>query len=204
MPDFFISRAGPDAPWAEWAAWVLEERGYTTHLQDWDFRPGVSFVHEMQKGVVACEQTIALLSPDYFVSDFTATEWEAAFAKDPGGRTRGLVTVRVRACVPTGLLGRYPYIDLVGKSEEDATEALLAGVRAGRGKPTTRPTFPGSKGAHPAFPGGAETSSTAPRRHSGRSGTISNRHLTRQMRRERGLANFFSSRITRLESWWWF
>lgn len=26
MTDFFISRAGPDAPWAEWAAWVVQER----------------------------------------------------------------------------------------------------------------------------------------------------------------------------------
>jgi hypothetical protein len=157
MPDFFISRAGPDAPWAEWAAWVLEEAGYTTRLQDWDFRPGRSFVSEMQKGAVACAQTIALLSPDYFASNFTTSEWEAAFAADPGGLANRLITVRVRKCEPEGLLSRYPYIDLVGESETEAAALLLAGVRTGRAKPGSKPRYPGAASPHPAYPGGVAT-----------------------------------------------
>jgi hypothetical protein len=154
MPDFFISRAGPDAPWAEWAAWVLEEAGYTTLLQDWDFRPGGSFVREMQKGAVACAHTIALLSQDYFASNFTTSEWEAAFVTDPGGLAYRLITVRVRECEPEGLLSRYPYIDLVGKSEAEAAALLLAGVRTGRAKPESKPRYPGAASLHPAYPGG--------------------------------------------------
>jgi hypothetical protein len=43
---------------------------------------------------------------------------EPAFAKDLVARTRGLVTVRARAYVPSGPLGSYRYMDLVRKSEE--------------------------------------------------------------------------------------
>lgn len=40
MKDFFISYNSADRTWAEWIAWQLEEAGYTTVLQAWDFRPG--------------------------------------------------------------------------------------------------------------------------------------------------------------------
>ena len=40
MKDFFISYNSADRQWAEWIAWQLEEAGYTTVLQAWDFRPG--------------------------------------------------------------------------------------------------------------------------------------------------------------------
>jgi TIR domain len=45
--DFFISRTGADKAWAAWIGYVLEEEGYRVHLQDWDFRPGKSFVRNM-------------------------------------------------------------------------------------------------------------------------------------------------------------
>ena len=156
MCDFFISRAGPDSAWAVWVAWVLEANGYTTHLQDWDFRPGKSFIRNMHEGAVDCERTIAILSPDYFTSDFATMEWEAPVIKDPSGRDHALITVRVRECEPPGLLGRYSYIDLVGKPEEEAEQALLAGVRVWRAKPVTKPNYPGANTDGPAFPGPAD------------------------------------------------
>ena len=42
--DFFISYSGDDKTWAEWIAWQLDEAGYTTVLQAWDFRPGSNFL----------------------------------------------------------------------------------------------------------------------------------------------------------------
>ena len=41
--DFFISYNRADRTWAEWIAWQLEEAGYTTVLQAWDFGPGSNF-----------------------------------------------------------------------------------------------------------------------------------------------------------------
>jgi hypothetical protein len=46
--DFFISYTGVNGSWVEWIAVQLEQAGYTTVLQAWDFRPGSDFIHEMQ------------------------------------------------------------------------------------------------------------------------------------------------------------
>lgn len=48
---FFISDTGKDRSWAEWLAWVLEEAGYTTCIQAWDFAPGTDWVHAMRQGL---------------------------------------------------------------------------------------------------------------------------------------------------------
>jgi hypothetical protein len=47
--DFFISYTGVNRSWAEWIAVQLEQAGYTTLLQAWDFRPGSDFLHQMQQ-----------------------------------------------------------------------------------------------------------------------------------------------------------
>lgn len=50
MKDFFISYTSADRSWADWIAWTLQEAGYTTVHQAWDFRPGANFVSEIEKG----------------------------------------------------------------------------------------------------------------------------------------------------------
>ena len=157
LKDFFISRNGADKGWAEWIAWQLEEAGYSAVLQDWDFRPGQNFVLQMDQATQVAERTIAVLSPDYLAADFTAPEWAAAFVKDPQGRESRLITVRVRECSPDGLLQAVIYIDMVGMTEEDAQKRLLDGVKPGRAKPSTPPSFPGESSRavpqRPRFPG---------------------------------------------------
>src|SRR5512132_1862861 len=134
--DFFVSYSGADRAWAEWIAWVLEEAGYTVVLQAWDFRPGSNFVLEMQQAAAQAERTIAVFSPDFLASRFTAPEWAAAFARDPTGALGLLLPVRVRECEPKGLLPQISYIDLLGVDDKDiARERLLAGVKRGRAKP---------------------------------------------------------------------
>ena len=83
MKDFFVSYNKADRAWAEWIAWVLEEAGYSTVIQAWDFRPGSNFVLEMQKAAAEAERTIAVLSPEYLTARFTQPEWAAAEAR-PG------------------------------------------------------------------------------------------------------------------------
>ncbi len=65
--------------------------------------------------------------------------------------------MRVRECDPKGLLRQIVYVDLVGLKEPAARNALLAGVRRGRGKPETEPEFPAAAKRHaneePRFPG---------------------------------------------------
>jgi hypothetical protein len=51
--DFFISYTAVNRPWAEWIAVQLEQAGYSTVLQAWDFRPGSDFLHKMQQATTA-------------------------------------------------------------------------------------------------------------------------------------------------------
>ncbi|HEX6910536.1 MAG TPA: toll/interleukin-1 receptor domain-containing protein, partial [Longimicrobium sp.] len=157
MKDFFISYNKADKRWAEWIAWHLEEADYTTVLQAWDFGTGSNFVLEMQKAAEEAERTIAVLSPDYLASRFTAPEWAAAFAQDPTGTGRKLIPLRVRECDPTGLLGQIVYENLVGLDEHPAKVALLNAVKRGRSKPGIAPAFPSAGGrsatSPPRFPG---------------------------------------------------
>jgi hypothetical protein len=94
--DFFVSYAGADQAWAEWIAGQLEDAGYTTLLQAWDFRPGSDFLHQMQQATSTAQRTVAVLSPAYFGSRFGETEWRAAFAKDPTEEL-GLLVCRRRS-----------------------------------------------------------------------------------------------------------
>jgi hypothetical protein len=157
MTDFFVSYNSADRLWAEWIAWQVEDAGYTTVLQAWDFRPGSNFIVAMQQAASEAERIIAVLSPDYLTARFTQPEWAAAFAQDPTGEKGSLLPVRVRDCAPQGLLPQIIYIDLVGLEEANAQAALLAGVRRERAKPAAAPRFPGGApqavGERPCFPG---------------------------------------------------
>ena len=141
---FFISYTSADCDWAEWIAWQLEATGYTTVIQAWDFRPGGNFVVAMQRAAAESERTIAVLSPAYLQSGYTAAEWGAAFARDPTGTQGLLLPVRIQVCEPEGLLPQIVYIDLLGLDEGAAKAKLLKGVQRRRAKPTTAPDFPGA------------------------------------------------------------
>ena len=160
MVHFFISYNHADEAWAEWLAWQLEAAGYTTVVQAWDFRPGSNFVLEMQRATAEAERTIAVCSPDFLQSLYTAPEWAAAFAQDPSALGRTLIPVRVRPCQPEGLLVPLVRIDLVGLDEAAAATELLNGIKRGRAKPSSPPAFPGTEpGPEPPFPGSTDTES---------------------------------------------
>ena len=90
---FFVSFNQADRAWATWIAWVLEEAGYSVFFQDWDFRG--NFVEHMNRAHAQARRTLAVLSDNYFGSDFTLAEWSARFAQDPAARDDRLVPVKV-------------------------------------------------------------------------------------------------------------
>jgi tetratricopeptide (TPR) repeat protein len=156
MKDFFISYNKADKSWAEWIAWILEEAGYTTVIQAWDFRPGSNFLLDMDKATRESERTIIVLSPDFVTALYTQPEWAAAFARDPTGEKGILIPVLVRECNLEGLLAQIVHIKLAGLDEAAAEKALLDGLKRDRAKPTSKPSFPGaprSVPVKPRFPG---------------------------------------------------
>jgi Tfp pilus assembly protein PilF len=148
--DFFVSYTSADRPWAEWIAWELEHASYSVIVQAWDMTAGSNFVHEMHEAMRSGARTIAVLSPAFLASEFCEAEWREAVRKDPSGRQRRLVPVRVRECDPDGLLGSMVYVDVVGLSEQASRDVLLGSVRQGRAKPLHAPGFPGDNARAPA------------------------------------------------------
>jgi hypothetical protein len=71
--------------------------------------------------------TIAVLSEAYLKSEYTQPEWAAALARDPTGKNRKLVPVRVAKCHLPPMLSEIIYVDLVKLREQDAKRALLDG-----------------------------------------------------------------------------
>ena len=157
--DFFVSYTQKDRAWAEWIAWILEEDGHRVLVQAWDFVPGTNWIQSMQAGTAEAARTIAVLSHDYLTSVYGGAEWQAAWAKDPEGTSRKLLTVRVNDCDRPGLLAGVVGVDLFGQSEAEAqarVQRMVADAIKGRAKPSVAPDFPGAGRAVPRparFPG---------------------------------------------------
>jgi TIR domain len=127
--DFFVSYTGADRAWAEWIAWQLEDDGWTTVLQAWDFHPGDNFVERMRDALEQADRTIALLSPAYLASPYASDEWTGAFLHDKDREGR-LLPVRIEKCDPPRLLATRVYVDLVGLGRQAARTRLLEGGQA--------------------------------------------------------------------------
>jgi TIR domain/WD domain, G-beta repeat len=160
--DVFVSYAGPDQQWAEWAAWQLEEAGYSVELDVWDWAAGENVLLRMSDALDRARVVLALWSPEYFQqSRLTTAEWTAVMAR-PGQRR--LVPVRLTAVDPPPILRSLLWRDLFGMDKPRAKEELLAAVGGPR-RPLAEPGFPGAAGGRvgdrqrpqvePEFPGGA-------------------------------------------------
>ena len=151
--DFFISYTRADTQWAEWVAWTLEEAGFSTRIQAWDFKAGKNFVQLMDEATRLSKRTIAIISDSYFASDFGKSEWYAAYARDPEGKDRRLIPVRVSECDIEGLLSQVICVDVVGADEEAARRRLISAATDKRAKPPGKPFFRGATSKKPKFPG---------------------------------------------------
>ena len=143
--DFFISYAHADEKMAEWIAWVLEEAGYSTIIQAWDFRAGVQFPVMMQQAATRAKRIVACLSQSYMDSRYTQPEWSAFFVKDVSEIASRIIPVLIEDFDPPGMFASLTYIDLVGLDEKAAQEKLLKEVNlvvsGNRGKSDRRPLF---------------------------------------------------------------
>jgi len=172
--DFFISYTAADRRWAEWIAWQLREAGYHVFVQAWNIGPGHDFVHEMEAALRRADRVLLVLSAAYVGgSAFGEAEWRPMFRRDPSGRQRLVIPIRVTECEQPGLLSGRVRVDLFDRDEQDARVELLAGVRGPAGPPRHQPAFPGrdaqdGESAEPPFPGTSTRSPSRP--HAGPSG----------------------------------
>jgi TIR domain len=151
--DFFVSYTSADRTWAEWAAWELEDAGYSVWFQVWDFRR--SFPEDMSRAHARSRHTLVVLSDRYLESTFTASEAWARYAQEPAR----LVPVKVGPVTDESILRPFQYADLTGSDEVEARRRLSERVKMAvdpsyRPKPQTRPGFPGDlpRQEKPIFP----------------------------------------------------
>jgi hypothetical protein len=94
--DVFISYAGRDRAWAEWAAWHLTEANYSVELDYWDWSVGDDFLLRINDALGAAKHVLALLSHAYFERGrFTTPEWLAVMADRSRFDARPLLPLRV-------------------------------------------------------------------------------------------------------------
>lgn len=141
--DFFISRAGADAAFADEIGRILEDAGNRVELQQWDFA-NRNFMERMHTALESGARVIALLSSEYLASHHCAAEWLNTIANDPLNKRARLIVMRVSECVPTGLLTALAYWDLVRIRGDNALlrDVVLAAVRPGRHKGEATPGAP--------------------------------------------------------------
>jgi hypothetical protein len=147
---YFISYTGVDEEWARWVAWELERAGYTYRLQAEHFVPGTKFINAMRIWLDNCDHVLALMTEEYFKSEYASLEMHSAVGADPLGAARRVIPIRVKKCTVPSLFRDIVYIDFVGRSEEEQRRALVAGLKAARigGENATRefktrPIWPG-------------------------------------------------------------
>ncbi|MFI7601216.1 FxSxx-COOH system tetratricopeptide repeat protein [Actinoplanes sp. NPDC049681] len=123
----FISYAGRDRPWAEWARWHLASAGYRTELDCVDWKAGDNFVERMHEGLQRANPMLLLLSSAYLdPKRFTTDEWTARLAqrrKDPEAK---LIPVRVdRVDLAEGIWAPIVVPDVFDLAADEAAVRLL-------------------------------------------------------------------------------
>lgn len=128
LKDFFISYTSSDEKMATWIATVLEEEGYTTIIQAWDFNVGDSFVEKMNDALINCKCLILVLSNAYLDSRWCRIEWISKLAEQVITGERKILPIRVEPVNVTGLLSTIVYKDIYGKTEQEAKTAILDAI----------------------------------------------------------------------------
>ncbi len=145
MKDFFISYTKTDRAWAEWIAWQLEDLGYETIIDIWDFGIGKDFIIEMQKASCDTKHTIVILSPDYFKADYPQPEWTFAFNRYLK-KDRKVIPIKVRPMESEDYFNTLSHIDLVGITKQAAKkklqEVIKVSMDGSRAKSSEEPDFP--------------------------------------------------------------
>jgi tetratricopeptide (TPR) repeat protein len=150
-PDFFISHADADLPWAEWIAAELKAAGYGVIVKAWDFLPGENRLTKLDEALISSKHTLCVLSEAYLDSE--AATQTAAYYQNLQGKERALIPVQIAACDVPPLLGPIVAIDLADVDDEDeARNRLLAGVADRAERVVARGKFPRSRAAGVRFP----------------------------------------------------
>src|SRR5262245_43624769 len=136
--DVFLSRRGSVAAMAQEVADVLTERGYRVNVEDYDLRPGASFVEAMHQGIKNSRDLLILYTADYEASLYTRKEFTSFVAEQAQSQEeRHIIILRCEDVPLRGLLADVPFQDLVGiqDSNERKRRIIAAAERQSQAVP---------------------------------------------------------------------
>jgi tetratricopeptide (TPR) repeat protein len=157
--DFFLSRRGSVTATAQEVTDVLKEKGYKVRVQDYDFRPGASFVEEMHEAIKNSRDLVILLTRDYEKSPYTRKEFTSFTAQAMGSaEERHVIILRCEDLPLEGLLADNVYQDLVGVAdpEERKRRIIAAAERQSQAAPPPPRPFVGVPPRIASFTGRAK------------------------------------------------
>lgn len=121
---FFISYATKEEAIAQEVAAILSKRGYSSIAQFKDFPQG-NFVRAMREGIESTDRFIALQSKAYWESDHCQSEWDAAYARDPGAKQRKIVPFLLEPVPLPPMASEIVYKSLVGLTKAQRKKAII-------------------------------------------------------------------------------
>ena len=151
--DVFISYSHTDAEWVkEQLLPRLEQGGLKVNIDYRDFDIGAPSLVNMERAVDNSRHTLAVLTPAYVASDWTAFEGLLVGTIDPAARQRKLFPLLLKPCQPPRRIAALSYADFT-KPQNYAAEfvrllkqlqdtATVAEPSAEAVPPTTPPAHP--------------------------------------------------------------
>jgi tetratricopeptide (TPR) repeat protein len=131
--DVFISYSSRDKAWVRGELLErIEKAGLRACIDFRDFKRGALSISEMERGVLKCRKTLAVLTPSYVQSDWAEIENIMVQTLDPANRNLRLIPILKLECEKPLRIGALTHIDFTDGADLDlAWRQLLTAL----GKP---------------------------------------------------------------------
>jgi tetratricopeptide (TPR) repeat protein len=141
--DFFLSRRGSVASFAQEVTDVLTQKGYRVFVQDYDIPISANFIDEMHEAVKNARDLVVLFTRDYEQSPYTRMEF-TSFEANAGqsAEKRRMVILRCEDAPLLGLFAPHVYQDLVGVGDADERRSRILAAAEGRSQALQPPPRP--------------------------------------------------------------
>jgi tetratricopeptide (TPR) repeat protein len=138
---------------------ILTEKDYSVNVEDYDFRPGASFVEAMHEGIKNSRDLLILYTADYETAPWTRKEFTSFVAEQTQStEERHIIILRCEDVPTRGLLADVPFQDLVGvdDAQERKRRIIAAAERQSQAAPPPPRPFIGVPPRIASFTGRAD------------------------------------------------
>lgn len=117
--DVFLSHSQKDAKFTRKLAEYLRKNGLDVWLDIWRLRPGDSLVESVSGALQQSRFILIIMSPAYFSSEWTKSEWEAAILDEMHTSTIKVIPILYKDCEIPKLLSTKTWVDFRDQGQYD-------------------------------------------------------------------------------------